>query len=459
MFSLFNKGIADCNPARKISIEALVKLIKTNDTPTIQSIRALDQNAPGYDVAKKKLKQKLAYITPNCTVSYRDDDHITEFSGYMYFDIDHIEDPTEYKDKLIQDYKGYISMVCLSCSGTGLSIFTKIEDEITLLNFKSIREYICQHGFKDLNLDPKTTIKTNAWFISYDPDCYFDPSSVIEIPENNIRNEDQEKKKGASHNIYNPPIDSLRSAPLHYQSIPISEVYRTLRFRTDVEITNKIFDMRTVEYCEVYIPKDYRIKGGDKTRFFRQIIHNLVYLNPDADPDYILSYLIYLNYNKTVTGSAGLLADVERLFIQVYNGIKNNGILKPKFTTKTFHCKPNTICREDKLALSSRMTGIHRKYKSIKAIRDARAILEIQRMEGASHKESINELYILSSAPFVKVTQKDVCEFIKKFADDNDLKGIGIRTIKRYWRTAPFDLDAFVKAENDKIQITYIPKE
>jgi hypothetical protein len=385
MFSYFTKGTKNCTPDKKISIEALVKEIRKDNKPIIQQIRTLDINDLEYNLKKKALKNNLPYITPCCMVSYRNDDSIKEFSGYMYFDIDNIDDAVSHKMKLIEEYKEYISMICLSCSGTGLSILTKIENEITALNFDSIREYICRHIFKDLDLDPKTKSKSNAWYVSYDPNCYFNSSSVIEIPEEFIRNESKDKKKGATHNIINTLTDYMLSAPSDYNSIDISEVYRTLKFRTEVVIENRIFDMKTVDYCEVYIPHNYKIDAGHKMRFFGQIIHCLVYLNPNADPEHILSYILYLNYNKTVPGTASKRSELERFFKFVYDGIKKNGILNPKLISKTFHCKPNTISREAKNALAKRMSGLYKMERSISAINLAREYLMQQKKEGATY--------------------------------------------------------------------------
>lgn len=117
MFSYFKNGIKDCQPSNNITIEALVKEIRNNNHSTIQQIRSLDKEDIGYEKKKKSLKQQLPYITPNCTVSYRNDEHIIQFSSYMYFDIDHVSDALSYKKELLDKYHGYITMLCTSSSG------------------------------------------------------------------------------------------------------------------------------------------------------------------------------------------------------------------------------------------------------------------------------------------------------------------------------------------------------
>ncbi len=377
----------------------------------------------------------------------------------MYFDIDNIDDAVSHKMKLINEYKEYISMICLSCSGTGLSILTKIENEITALNFDSIREYICKNIFKDLNLDPKTKSKSNAWYVSYDPHCYFESSSVIEIPEEFIRNKQfKENTKGALPTISIPPSDNVGNAPFEYQRIPISEIYDTLKFKTEVVVENRIFDLKPVEYCEIYIGHDYQIPKGKKEAIFAQLIHNLIYLNPDVDPDYILNYIIYLNFNKTVPGTEASMNDLTRFFNRIYNGIEK-GIFKPKVRIKYFHCRPNTISPKEQKALSIRMTSAYKINHSITQLRDAREYLEEEKRKSALPTLSGRSIDIVGNAPFIKVTQKEIEQFFKNQSTENGCKGIAIRTIKRYWNVEPFDLEEIAREENERIQITYIQKE
>jgi hypothetical protein len=65
---------AFCIPIEKSRLPAKYSVSGRNkDNPIIQKIRNLDPNDIDYEIKKKKLKQRLPNITPNCTVSYRDD--------------------------------------------------------------------------------------------------------------------------------------------------------------------------------------------------------------------------------------------------------------------------------------------------------------------------------------------------------------------------------------------------
>jgi len=375
MFSYFNEGISDCVPSKKISIEKLIKEIRQNNNPNIQAIRALDPTDEKYDARKRQFKVSLPNITPCCTVSYRNDKSIVEFNGYMYFDIDKLEDAENLKNELVAKYREYICMMCVSCSGRGLSFLVKVENEVTVTNFTSIREYLSTHIFPDLKLDPQTKSKSNAWYISYDPNCYYNPSSVVDIPEQYLHDQEKKLNKSAKFNIINSSPDCLKTALYHYESIHISEVLKKLKFKTEVPVKNRIFDLYPIDYCEVYLPPNYKIPDGSKKLVFSHVIHNLVYLNPDVEPDYIFSYIKWLNQTKTVTPA--VFKDLIRHFNYVYYTIKNTGEIHPQVRIKYFHCRPDTISVFEKKRLGKRMTALYKKSETINLITYAKQLLEI----------------------------------------------------------------------------------
>ena len=459
MFSYFEKGIKDCNPCKKISIEALVKEIKTNNSTAIQELRKLDRRDKDYDAKKRKLKQTLPNITPNCTVSHRSLKNIIEFSGYMYFDIDDKENAAEYKTRLIEKYKESICMIWLSSSGYGLSMLTKIENEITASNFSSIRRYICNHIFADLKFDPVPSSQVNACYVSSDPDCYYNPSATIEIPHEFIADDERQQPKSAFGTINYSPPDILPNAPYRYKFIPIGEVINKLRFRTEVVVKNRVFDMSPVEYCEVFLPPGYLIPKGKKIRVFSQVIHNLVFLNPDVSYDYIFSYIYWLNSHKTVSGTKATDHDLFRFFDMVCRSIKKSGATNPTTRIKFFHCKPNTISPGETKILARRMTDMNKIYNSVNKIHLAKQILESPNRESAFDTINYSSPDILPNALLVpRITQQSVCDLINENAKAKGLRGIGIRTVKKYWNMEPIDLKDVVQMENDKIVITYVPK-
>lgn len=444
MFSYFTGGISNCTPEKKITIERLVKLIKENNNQTIRQIRTLDNATADYRERKNALKKTLPYITPNCTVTSRNDKSIKEFSGYMYFDIDNCNDAQAEKKKLVDLYPNQISMACLSSSAKGLSFFVKIENEITMSNFRSIRKYLCEVVFNDLAIDPNTSAISNAWYVSYDKDCLYNPSAVIEIPEAYITLEHKGTKSAKGTIIY-PPTDIVSFAPSSFSTVDINEVIRGLKFRTEVQVQNKLFDVYPVEYCEVVFAGNYKIPDGKKRNVIAQVIHNLIYLNPAVDKSYILSYLIWLNKFKTVTPANW--NDVIRWFSSVEQKIRETGELKPKIKTKYFHCKKNCIHPNIREKLARRLANIYRSNETIKKICQAKQIILLQKSANSTIIYPSPD--IVSFAPSIKATQAEVHNLIKEVATRNGVKAIGIRTIKKYWNSEPLDMDTFVKNENE----------
>ena len=469
MFSLFKGGIANVWPSATISIEKLLKLIKARNI-AIEEIRKLVPVKLGntaYDKQKDALKVKLDNITPNCTVTRRDQEHIVNFSGYMYFDLDldpqiySQEQTREKKMEIIEKYKDVVKLVCISTSGYGISILVKVENEISENNFASIRNYICEEIFTDLHLDPHTKDIARAWYIPMDEDCYYNPYSVIEIPESAIHTILDSSSDSVPFALSEKSNAGRKTAKGDYEyNLVKSEVWSSeLKFKTHVEVKNRVFDMRPVDYCEVFVHKNYRIPDKRKMPEFGRLIHSLMYLNPDANPDNIFSYISYINQNRTV--KPALFKNLKRYFDMVYNGVKKNRILKPNIKIKTFHCRDNTISPLERNILSRRMTTMYRKHLSSEMVYCAKRILELLKSANHTILNPSSDSVRFALSPCGRITQQVVCDFINERAKqtngDSKKNTISIRTVKTYWDVEPMDFDELVERENEKIEITYVP--
>jgi len=450
MISYFTGGINNCTPDKKISIERLVKEIRTNKAPVIDTIRALDPTAKDYQKQKRQLKTKLSYVTPNCTVSYRSDENIIEFSGYLYFDIDGCHDAADEKLKLIEKYADYLSLVCISASGRGLSFLVKVENEITTRNFHSIRSYLCEHIFQGLKLDHNPSAMSNSCYVSHDPECHFNPAAIIEIPEE-YTIEIIKKTKSANSTINNSSPDIVPNAPYKHTFVSIRDVLNVLKFSTEVQIKNRVFDIEPTDYCEVVLKSGYYIPDRKKRAAFSQIIHNLLYLNPAVERDYILSYIIWVNEHRTVTPANK--RDVISWFDTVVKKIETAGELRPKLKVKYFHCRKKTIAPDVKQKLGIRLVNLYKSEEYIYQIGLAKQIIEIQK----SANNTINNpsTDIVPNA-LCRATQSEVFQLIKERAKQFGAKGIGIRTIKKYWNAEPVGIDEIIEMENERLAITYI---
>lgn len=427
MFSYFKNGIKDISPEKIIDIERLIRMIINNPHASkIETIRKMRAEGKDYD----KLKKSLPNITPAGIFSRREGESYNQSSGFIYLDIDNIENPGVVKNELIENAGGIISMVCVSCSGKGLSILLRPEGiELSKENYAVVRKYIIDKYFSNYCIDGKVKDVSRAWFISYDPDVYYNRDGFIEI------------EKSITATIYNPPcrLQAVIPSPnndFEYKFLHISDVLARLKFETDVEVENRIFDVRPVEYCKVSVPKDYTIPDGQKTSTFVRIIHNLVYLNPGVEPSYIMSYLNYINNCRTETKA--LLKDWTRLFNRVYNSIIVTGIVEPSTTIKYLHFRKKTISAHQKTLISNRINGLVRKSGSVHMIGLAKQIIVLQGN---------------------KATQREVSELINERAKIIGSNGISISTIKKRWNDDETELEREIKRLNNETEITYVPEK
>ena len=431
MFSKFLSANS-ANKDSDISIQALVKLIKNHpQKDLITKIRAL---RAVNDDSYKDLKKNLIAFTPNCVVnSARKFTTEQEFknnfklgSGYMYFDIDDVEEVYSFKAEFIERYADLVSIVTVSSSLGGLSILVKVDKEITSKEeYEFYWEYFKETIFSDYTLDSKTRNFGRINYITFDSDVYINYDNEFQLPEYNIY----------SPNSYNntslPNITGVRATLENKHSkYSIRECLDTLIFETPVEIGNRIFDMKEVEYCNVFFSKGNKIKKGEKAGAFFQAIQNLIHLNPNVDIEYIYSYIYYININYTTEKAS--CEGLRSLFESTINIIERDG-LKAKIRNKTFHLNSKLVAPKERKALASKMTGLWKKKKSIFIIETLIAILEAEGKEATKYA-------------------------VKKYAAKRKKEGlltIAEQTIQNNWDLLYCDFDLEVQRINEEFEITY----
>lgn len=95
---------------------------------------------------------------------------------------------------------------------------------------------------------------------------------------------------------------------------------------------------------------------------------------------------------------------------------------------------------------------------SINKVQLAKQILEEKRK--SANDNIINPpSELLPFASFKKVTQKEVHDFIKERSKLTNTKGVSIRTIQTYWNYDMVDVKEIERIENERLEITYIPKD
>lgn len=419
MFSYFKGGILDTYLYRIIDLPSLVKLIKNNtEKLKIDKVRELRRIGKDYD----KLKKSLPNITPNCIVKIRKlidaDYNLIAPSSYIYFDIDDYPNSQKLKDRFILEYGLLASLICISCSGGGISIFFKVSNHLKNENdFIIARQYIIDNILVNEKIDTNAGGIARAMFISSDPDLFFNYENELEVPValfkkikkkiDNCRLEDKQTNTG---------MIRIHCAPQEpFIPIPIKEVLEQLILETPVIVENPIVDYNEVNYVEIRF--QYLIKDGLKHKTFTNMTHKLLFLNPSADKRLLLSYLFHVN--EEYTGNKKMeLSELMGLFETIYYGAKFLGNSKVKPVLKRIHYNKGCDATFNKRKVSGRIRGILKENETKLKIRTA-----IEEMEAKGipiSKSSISKYSGIHRGTIIKHLDTDIHDLKNIIDEIND---------------------------------------
>jgi hypothetical protein len=379
MFSYFNGGIKNIYPKRHIDLPTLVRLIKNNPEKfKIEKVRELRRTGMNYSTPKSY----LPYITPNCLVKIRNlkesDYNLIAPSSYIYFDIDDYPNSQKLKDRFILEYGHIASLICISCSGGGISILFKVSNLLKNENdFLIARQYIIENILVNEKIDTNAGGIARPMFISSDPDLFFNYENELEVPVALFK---KSKKKidncRLDDKISNGDMIRIHCAPQEpFIPTPIKEVLEQLILETPVIVKNPVVDYNEVNYVEIRF--QYLIKDGLKHKTFTSMIHKLIYLNPTADKHLLLSYLYHVN--KGYTGNKKMeLRELMGLFDTVYNGAIILGNSKVKPVLKRIHYNKDCDATFNKRKMSGKIRGIIKENEYKLKIRTAIEEMEAQ---------------------------------------------------------------------------------
>jgi hypothetical protein len=421
MFSFFNGGIKVIYPKRHIDLPTLVKLIKNNpEKVKIEKVRELRKYNRDYG----PLKKSLSYITPNCIVKIRNlkesDYNLFTLSSYIYFDIDDYKNAEKLKERFIKDYGQIASLICFSCSKGGISILFKVSIHIKNENdFFIARQYIIDNILVNEDYDTNTSDLARPMFTSLDPEVFFNYENEVVIPEYYFNNKNVIHKKRTTGVNNNKTIMVRSNCALldNFNPTPIKEVLEQLIFETPVTLIDSIVEFKEVEYVEIRY--GYIIKDGFKHKTFTNIIHKLVYLNPNSQRQILLSYLYHINQSNT--GDVKMNEkELIRLFDFVYNGIKELGRTNVKPKLKRIHYNNESSSEIDKRKISGLIIG---------AIKQNDNKLKIEK--------TINEI----ESKGLKVTNSSIAKH----------SGLNRGTIIKHRNTELIDLDKLIEEINHSL--------
>lgn len=388
MFSYFEKGIKDTTPLKIIDLPELVNIIRSNSrSGQIETIRELKKRGDNY---YKKLKEALPNITPNCLVNERNlkdesfDVNLIGLSGYLYFDIDNVPNLQEYKEALIAKLRGHASLICISTGGDGITILFRVTNTITKDNFDTVRSYLINSFLKDEKIDNNAGGIGRAMFISHDREVWVNydnrvtvdslENKMLEIHPNSFPSYNRVLYRLSDNNNLKNTGTTTNSLT-RYKNYNINEILSKLVTKTCVPVLNPVVDFKAVDCVEVYIPKI--IADGRKHSTYFKLIHQLYYLNPEIEPDYIYSYLFFINNTRAKPRME--TRELVRSFTSVINTIKSTGQVFPEQETKRVHFNPSAgIPAKQKQAIAAHLNGAYTRSITINKIISAKQELERQ---------------------------------------------------------------------------------
>lgn len=378
----FYEGIKKYNPSRYLKLQEVYEFIKNSpNVGLIETIRYVKSNNDNY---YRELKLKLPIITPHVEAVGRKlagdefDNNFKSFTQLMYFDIDNVQNVHEEKQRIINQYKDFVSLVCISPSGAGISIFVQIENELTKENFNPIWNSIRMNELGDENIDVKANGIARTMFLSYDPDVYFNPDATLAVDFEVVVEQgiDPNTCKISNNNINSHFSSSNTITKNSYHLYDISYVLNLVNTNTQVEVDNHIVDVKEVPYVDLYIPKI--IIEGKRHSTLYTMIHHLFYLNPDLEIDVIYSYVWFVN-NVFVRPKLDK-HDLLRHFNNVVNQIHSSNIVYVNYRKRRVHFNKNCwyLTPNDKMYLAKKLTGLYKRHHNKQKIVDTIQQLELE---------------------------------------------------------------------------------
>jgi hypothetical protein len=343
------------------------------------------------------------------------DYNLIALSSYIYFDIDDYPNSQKLKDRFIDEYGHLASLICISCSGGGISIFFKVSNNLkNEHDFLIARQYIIDNILVNEKIDTNAGGIARAMFISSDPDLFFNYENELDIPVELFK---KSKKKidncRLEDKISNGGMIRIHCAPQEpFIPTPIKEVLEQLILETPVIVENPVVDYNEVNYVEIRF--QYLIKDGLKHKTFTNMTHKLLFLNPSADKHLLLSYLYHVN--EEYTGNKKMeLSELIGLFETIYHGATFLGNSKVKPVLKRIHYNKDCDATFNKRKVSGKIRGVLKENETKLKIRAA-----IEEMEAKGipiSKTSVSKYSGIHRGTIIKHMDTDLHD-IKKIIDE-----------------------------------------
>jgi hypothetical protein len=431
LFSFFrNGGIRNAIPTDHSSIDRYIEIVRNNpERDLVLEIRKLRLAGNESYIVRK---ESASYCTPSCQLKYKKlsnhhfRQNFIQYSGYFYFDFDlvfedQLNDVKAFKQYFIEKYGDYVTTVALSISGGGISVLLKVPIEINSTEeYNKAWNVIRNTIFNTESVDSKVCDLGRALYLTDDPDIYVNLDNEIDfnsLIDDQIYQESDRTSKETSKNVKVSLFTNKETNNrLVFTLYGFNEFMKVLKLKTQVEVLNEIVDFKEIEFVEVTFPRI--IVDGRKRKAFSGIIHHLIYLNPNIDPSYIYSYLVYINNNFTAYPKMEK-SNLEHLVRTTINNIHETGEIYIKTRYRRVHFNPNAnLHPTNKSSIANQINGRYREFKMGEIILKAKNEL-------LKHKE--------------KFTKAELRRIVAL-----EIPKISRPTINKYFDYQPFSFDDYI---------------
>lgn len=174
VFSLYPNLLTVDYPIADIDINQLIEIVKYGYVKDI--IESLRKPIPKevYNLIKK---EKIPCVTLSGLFDYRDRDGLVRHSGLIQVDIDKVEEYENLFQKIIRD--PYVYICFRSPGGNGIKIIVKINPSIETHKdqFRALEIYFKEQF--NITIDSQCKDLSRSMLLSYDPDIYCNPHSLV----------------------------------------------------------------------------------------------------------------------------------------------------------------------------------------------------------------------------------------------------------------------------------------
>lgn len=172
-FSLYDGPIRNVKPKKEITLADAMQLIKSDTFKSdIEKLRTTENKD-----LRKTLKNILPYFTFSGTFTKRITDGLKKHSGLLVLDFDDMDGALLYEFKSQVSTIEWVCAAWISPSGNGLKVLVKINPKYHYESFVELEEFF--EGNFSLDVDKSGKDVARACFVSWDPELYYNPNSIV----------------------------------------------------------------------------------------------------------------------------------------------------------------------------------------------------------------------------------------------------------------------------------------